>query len=616
MRQRRRRQRHIITGIASGAIQALVLALWIVPAQAQSSGELEEVVLQLKWLHQFQFAGYYAAVEQGYYRDAGLEVTIREAEPGHEPMQEVVEGRAHFGVGTTDLLLMRAEGEDVMVLANIFQHSPLALMALKTEEARNIHELAAGRLMIEPHSAELFAYLAVEGLDPDRLDIVDHDFNVENLISGHVDAMSVYGTDEPYLLARQQIPYLLFRPIESGIDFYGDNLFAMQSEIDANPERTRRFVEASLRGWDYAMAHPREIAELIVTRYPTVKTLEHLLFEADAMQPLINANVVKVGYTNPDRWRRIAETYADVGMIERGFDIDGFIYTGESEVDLDLVWQLLAIMGGIAILLAGLALWCGRMNERLRVEVAERKRAQAELESLNGQKALLLSIIGHDLRAPFSVLLNYGDLLVTQGKTMEQARLVSVFHTVREAASAAYALLNNLLEWAALETGSSQVSPETFDTVDLVEHVVELTKPQADAKGINLHRDVPPQLSIHADRRMVETVLRNLIVNAIKYTVPGGEITVAARQEGSEALVQVIDSGVGMAPERVERLFAFENKRPVPGTARETGSGIGLILCRDLVDANKGSLSVESTLGAGTTVSLRLPSAPGGEPNA
>jgi len=594
---------HTVRTIRLAMFVACALCIATPAAVAQEEDvatRLDRVVLQLKWRHQFQFAGYYVAIERGYYRELGLEVEIVEAEPGLEPMDAVVEGRADFGVGTTDLLLMRDAGIPVVVLANIFQHSPLALMTLHDGGIRNIHELARGRLMIEPHSAELFAYLTDEGIALERLDLVPHDFDTRNLVSGRVDAMSVYSTDEPWDLKSQGVPYLLFRPIESGIDFYGDNLFTLQSRIDRHPEQVRRFVEASVRGWQYAMANPEETAALIVTRYDTVKSLPHLLFEAEGMQPLVNAGIVEVGYVNPGRWARIAEKYGALGMIDPDLDLAGFFYDAHSRADYGAYYRLIAVLAAIAAALAVLVLWYRRMNERLQREVAERKEAQAEL-------ALLLSIIGHDLRAPFNVLLNYGEMLVAQGAAMDAARLAGIFRNVRDAAAAAYTLLNNLLEWAALQTERTHAVPETVPAAELIDRVCDLLRPQAGAKGVALAIDAAPGVMLHADPRMIETVLRNVIGNALKYSQPGAAVSITVRGRGEETVIDVADRGIGIAPERLERLFAFEARRPVPGTSRESGSGIGLILSRDLVVANGGRLEVASTLDVGTTVTLLLP---------
>ncbi|WP_295457457.1 ABC transporter substrate-binding protein [uncultured Thiodictyon sp.] len=227
---------------------------------------LQPVRLQLKWTHQFQFAGYYAAQAQGFYREAGLAVSFLEARPGQDPVAAVLNGQAEFGVGTSDLLLYRARGLPVVVLGVIFQHSPLALLALDASGIRNIHQVVGRRLMIEDNSAELFAYLEREGIPRGSLNLVAHSFGTAELSAGTVDAQSVYITDEPFVFAQAGVNYSLFTPRSGGIDFYGDNLFTTQSYLRANPGLVAAFREASLRGWVYAMAHPQEVADLIITR--------------------------------------------------------------------------------------------------------------------------------------------------------------------------------------------------------------------------------------------------------------------------------------------------------------------------------------------------------------
>ena len=171
----------------------LLAALLPLPASA-----LEQVALQLKWKHQFQFAGYYAAQEKGYYRDAGLEVSVIEAGPETDPVREVLDGRAQFGVSNSALLLARAQGKPVVALAVIFQHSPFILAARRDGGIRSVHDLAGKRLMVEPHADEVFAYLRKEGLSEKQLRILPHSFDHQDLIDGRIDVLTAYSTDEPY----------------------------------------------------------------------------------------------------------------------------------------------------------------------------------------------------------------------------------------------------------------------------------------------------------------------------------------------------------------------------------------------------------------------------------
>lgn len=269
-------------------------------AFAGGAAAADKVVLQLKWTHQFQFAGYYAAIEQGYYREAGLDVELREARPGLDVVREVLDGRADFGVGNSDLLIYRGRGEPVMVLAVILQHSAFSLAA-REDRASFVHELAGQSVMLEPQAAELLGYLQQEGV-VDQIRRVDHDLGINALLRGDVAAMSVYLTDEVYLLREARLPFVLFTPRAAGIDFYGDNLFTHETQWQTRPERVRAFRAASLRGWQYAMAHQEEMADLIRQKYAPHRSREHLLFEAQAMEHLMQTQLLAIGHMHPGRW--------------------------------------------------------------------------------------------------------------------------------------------------------------------------------------------------------------------------------------------------------------------------------------------------------------------------
>lgn len=299
------------------------------------TAELSPVTLQLKWKHQFQFAGYYAAKAKGFYQAAGLDVTIVEADTGVDAIQEVVSGRAQFAVGTSEVMLSRYHGNPVIVLGVIFQHSPLSLITLANSGLDNIHKLAGRKVMIETGSSELFAYLYQEGFTKKAFQLQPHSLEIADLLSGQIDAMSVYITDEVFLLYQQQQTFNQFSPRMSGIDFYGDNFFTLESELQEQPERVRAFREASLRGWRYAMQHQDEIIQLIYSQYSQRHSIEHLRFEANAMRELMQPDLIDPGYMNTGRWQHIAQTYAQLGLLPENFDVMPMLYFPNGKHDLE-----------------------------------------------------------------------------------------------------------------------------------------------------------------------------------------------------------------------------------------------------------------------------------------
>ncbi len=346
--------------------------------------DLELVTLQLKWKHQFQFAGYYAAIEQGYYREAGLEVTLREPAVGEEAAAAVLAGKAEFGIASSDLVVMVDQGLPVVSLAAILQHSPLVLVAPRRGDISSVHDLAGRRLMLEKHAEELIAYLLFEDISHDEMDIVPHGFSPQPLIDGEVGAMSAYATDEIFLLEATGFDYQMFSPRSGGIDFYGDTLFTTREQLERYPERTARFRAASLRGWAYALEHAEEIIDLILSRYSQRHSREHLRFEAEQMRKLILPDVVELGYQNPGRWRHIAETYHRLGLVREHVPVERMIYAPDQSADVARLYLALAVALIVIGSLVGVIWRFAQLNRRVREQAASLEQAMSEIKELQG----------------------------------------------------------------------------------------------------------------------------------------------------------------------------------------------------------------------------------------
>ena len=383
---------------------------------------LETVTLQLKWRHQFQFAGYYAAVEKGYYRDAGIEVVLREASPDTNVVDEIRHHRAQFGIAASDLLLERRRA-NVVALAAIFQHSPLILLG-DARRINNLHELAHQKVMFEHHAEELFAYLRRELVPPERLSIQPHTQNPLDIIEGRVAAMSAYSTTEPYFLQRAGVPTIEFSPRAGGIDFYGDVLFTLDTELRAHPERVRAFRAASLRGWEYALKNQGEMIELILAKYNTQNLDRSFLeFEATRTRQLMQAEIVEIGHMNPGRWQHIGDTYASLGMKSSAELPEGFLYEERPERIPYWAYRVAALIAAIALILAWLARRNVLLARKLRVEVAEHQRVNRELaEKYREIQALQDALQEQALRDPLSGLHNRRYLTETLPRELARAR--------------------------------------------------------------------------------------------------------------------------------------------------------------------------------------------------
>ena len=352
-----------------------LLLLLLLPLHA---GALEPVTLQLNWKHQFQFAGYYAALEKGYYREAGLDVRIQEAHGEPDSVTPVLDGRAQYGVGSSNLLLQRHRGRPVVVLAVVIQHSPFIYIA--RGEVDNVHGLVGKRVMHEEQADELVAYLRKESVRSDQVRRVPHSFSAADLLAGRVDAISAYSSGELFEVRQARMPHTVLTPRSAGIDFYGDNLFTSEQEIHDHPERVRAFREASLRGWRYAMAHPQEIVQLILERYSRRHDEAHLLFEAAELHRLMQPDLVEIGHMNPGRWRHIAEVYQDLEML-RHIDLDGFLYDPQPPRTNPRLVLALVFTAVVSVVLGGTAAYLRSLNLRLRRDEQALREAHAALQS-------------------------------------------------------------------------------------------------------------------------------------------------------------------------------------------------------------------------------------------
>jgi PAS domain S-box-containing protein len=369
---------------ASGALA--VLALWAGCAGpaigAFGTAQPERLTLQLKWLHQFQFAGYYAAQAKGFYHDEGLEVTIREGGADKPPVAKVLSSEAQIAIGDSDLLLTRIKGLPVVALAAIFQHSPYVIMSRQDRNIRTPSDLVGAKVMLSDDQGgiQLRAMLKREGIDPKRVDIVPQSWMLEDLIDGKVDAVSAYATVEPSLLRARGVAPATMRSLDYGVDFYGDILFTTEAEVAKNPERIAAFLRATRKGWDYALSHDDEIAGLILEMDGVAQrglTRQTLLSEAREMRPFILPDVVEIGHMNPGRFEYMAQTMANLGLLRTDYSLAGLIY--EPSVD-GLHPGLLrwAVAAGLPVfaLMALVLLW----NMQIRRKVRERTRElQAEV---------------------------------------------------------------------------------------------------------------------------------------------------------------------------------------------------------------------------------------------
>ncbi len=242
------------------------------------------------------------------------------------------------------------------------------------------------------------------------------------------------------------------------------------------------------------------------------------------------------------------------------------------------------------------------------IDITEEKCSKAKMEEVNFTKDRFFSIIAHDLRSPFTSILGFSRLLNEEYDDFTDEERKMMIKQILSSTETTFQLLDNLLTWAKAQLGRVNFTPEYFDIGALINEALGVSSAQAKIKDIAMRAMLMEKAVVHADVNMIRTVLRNLISNAIKYTHPGGTITVESARVKDGIKICVCDTGTGIEPETLKVLFSLDKKVcSMKGTANEKGSGLGLILCKEFIEKNGGTISVESVHGEGSKFSFTLP---------
>ncbi len=368
----------------------LVIFLQIpVFSQTQNSGKnLDKITISLKWYHQFQFAGYYAAISQGFYAEEGLDVRLTTPEKGALPVESVVKGISEYGISSADLIKSRVAGMPIVVVAVIFQHSPIILLSRSDRNLRYLSDYVGKTIMASDDDLpEIKAMFVKEGIDPDFIHFIPHTWTIEPLISGTADASVDYLTNEPNLLRISGVEPYIIQPIDYGIDFYGDAIFTTEQEIKTNPDRVNAVKMATLKGWEYALEHIDEMIEQILTMPGVTErgvTREHLRYEAEQIIKLVQPKLVELGHINPARWERMGKAYAQFGGIKKDFSLDGFIYSPQEDHFryLKLLYVSFGLIGFITLIAIMILFWNRQLRAAVKRRTLELKNNQSYLQSI------------------------------------------------------------------------------------------------------------------------------------------------------------------------------------------------------------------------------------------
>lgn len=290
----------------------------------------DKITLQLQWKHQFEYAGFYMAKEKGFYKDVGLDVDFVEFSPDINIIDNVIKTKAMYGTTYANIVSEYLKGKPIVFVANFFKQSPLAIVTSK--DIKLPSDLKGKKVMgvgEDINSAMMLIMFKKFGLTSKDFIHVAPTFNVKDFIDKKVDAMAVFTTNEIYYLNKAKIPYNLLNPTVYGAEFYDLNLFTSRYEAQNHPQRVKKFRDATIKGWRYALKHKDEAIELILKKYNTQhKSKEALRFEAKQVEDVMLPTIYPIGSIDKNRVKLMVDNFKNLGLINHNktMDYDRFVF--------------------------------------------------------------------------------------------------------------------------------------------------------------------------------------------------------------------------------------------------------------------------------------------------
>ena len=318
------------------------------------------------------------------------------------------------------------------------------------------------------------------------------------------------------------------------------------------------------------------------------------LFGYDTIDELLNANVGRDFYVNPDDRKKFVSILEKDGHI-KNWEFNYKKKNGNTGILLETAFAVKNESGKITS-------YRGILRD-----ITEIKKAGQELQNLNASKDKFFSIIAHDLRSPFGSLLSFSEFLMEDIDELSKSEIKLFATKINESSQAVYKLLDNLLQWSRIQTDRIKCSPSEHKLKKMIEQCLEIMNNKAASKDIAIHNNVDDDIDIFADDTMINSVLHNLITNALKFTHNGGNVKISADKSNGMVAVTISDDGVGITDENISKLFCLDKQISTTGTANEEGTGLGLLICKELINRNGGNITVKSKEGEGTAFTFTVP---------
>ena len=568
----------------------------------------QKVVLQLDWLNQFQFAGYYMAKELGYYKDAGLDVEIKELTCKTDILSVIPKKEADFAIGHSSILISKIDGADIVALGAIYQISPMVLLTRDDTNINSIKDLKNKRIMLTTDAKDMASVIAMffsQGLTQKDLKIVPHSFNLDDLIDKKTDAMASYISNEPVIMEDKGIGYKIFNPKDYGFRFYGDILFTSSEYIKNNPQVTRDFYEATLKGWAYAFDNISQTAEVINKKYNSQhKSLIQLIKEGEILKHLAYKKDTPLGYLDKDQLHDIVKVYKLLGMVTKDLDCDSFIYEYNHPRELAFKLQykdifyigiiaLLVIVGLISIVLfiSFKKKWIH--TKRYLKEIISKQNEEIEkqnkiimVQSKIAAVGEILSNIAHQWRQPLNIIsLNIVKMETSLllGHDIKKDEIMKISSEINLQTQYLSQTIDDFKNYFTSDMDSSM----PFQIKETISKVSELTRDAFISNKITTIVTIQDCKITCNENLLIQSLLN--IYNNAKDAIAESQTEekyffIDVTCNSKECIIIMKDSGLGIKEDILEKIFEpyFTTKH------KSKGTGLGLYITYTIITQHLG----------------------------
>ena len=584
------------------------------------SKDLIKVTIQLSWFDQFQFAGYYMAKEQGFYKDAGLDVQILPFSLGMNIPKMVNDGDVDFAIGRENLILEKAKYPKIIALAAIFQATPLVLLTTKDSGIDSFNKFENKKLMRtkdDGSEVSIKAMLASSKIDVKSIAQVEHSHNIYDLIDKKVDIISAYTSKAPYILQKEQIKYNIFYPKDYGFDMYSDFLITNIDKYNNDYNIVEKFKKASLKGWEYAYNNIEKSVDIIFEKYNTQNiSKDELIFEANELKKLSYLNISRLGDMKQEKVQRIYDLYNVMGYINNEFKIDNFIgYDKKSRLEkwlylkfeehfgLSLLWKILLIIFIIIGIFVYRQYFIIKLNKRLknlvniktnRLKIMNKKLAirikkeldkHQEKDRILAQQQKMVSMgqmienIAHQWRQPLSVISTSasGLKLKKQLNILEDEELIKSIDKIVDTAKYLSDTIDDFRYFF-----KPQKDKTKFSLAKNIEKSLSFLEATLKENSIKVEFDYEDIDIIAYETELIQVFI-NIINNSkdafIEKKIEDRVIFISIKKFPNRILIEIKDNAGGVEEDILDKVFEpyFTTKHQYNGT------GIGLYMSNQII---------------------------------